>query len=146
MDQLNFVRYKNIKIFLFIVIGFFILIQLIPYGRNHTNPEIIREPDWDSPATREIASKACFDCHSNETNWTWYSNIAPASWLVQWDVEQARMYMNFSNWFDMPADSIIKVIENGEMPPFQYLLLHPDARLSDSEKQQFIEGIKATLQ
>ncbi len=62
--------------------GFFILLQIIPYGHNHTNPPIVEEPAWDSPQTRAVVKKACFDCHSNETVWPWYSNIAPLSWLI----------------------------------------------------------------
>ena len=57
-------------------------IQLIPYGRNHTNPPVVTEPQWDSPRTRELFTRACADCHSNETVWPWYSNLAPMSWLV----------------------------------------------------------------
>ena len=53
---------------------------------RHTNPPGLKEPQWDSPATRAFAVRSCFDCHSNQTNWKWYSNIAPASWLIQRDV------------------------------------------------------------
>jgi len=61
----------------------FIAMQLVPYGHAHTNPPVTGEPKWDSPQTRELAKRACFDCHSNETDWPWYSNIAPVSWLIQ---------------------------------------------------------------
>src|SRR6056297_3230811 len=80
------------------VAAVFLVIQLIPYGRSHTNPPIVLEPDWDSPRTRELAERACFDCHSNETEWPWYSNIAPVSWLVQHDVDEGRHELNFSDW------------------------------------------------
>ena len=63
-----------------------ILIQLIPFGRVHTNPPKAGEPAWNSPSTRELVRRTCFDCHSNETTWPWYSNVAPASWLLQRDV------------------------------------------------------------
>ena len=63
------------------VVGLFVLIQLAPFGRNHTNPPVVQEPSWDSAETRALAKRACFDCHSNETVWPWYSNIAPVSWL-----------------------------------------------------------------
>lgn len=67
-----------------VIVAGVVLIQLVPYGRNHTNPQVQNEPNWDSPQTRELASTACFDCHSNETDWSrWYANVAPASWLVQ---------------------------------------------------------------
>ena len=61
--------------------GLFVLIQLVRFGRNHTNPPVAQEPSWDSTETRALAERACFDCHSNETVWPWYSNIAPVSWL-----------------------------------------------------------------
>ena len=73
-------------------------IQLAPYGRDHTNPPARREPAWDSPQTRSLAARACFDCHSNETVWPWYSNVAPFSWLVQRDVDKGRKDLNFSEW------------------------------------------------
>jgi hypothetical protein len=50
-------------------------IQLVPYGRDHTNPPVRREPAWDSPTTRALAVRACFDCHSNETHWPWYTHV-----------------------------------------------------------------------
>jgi hypothetical protein len=65
-------------------------IQVIPYGRSHTNPPVTGEPAWDSPKTRELAVRACYDCHSNQTVWPWYSHIAPISWLVQQDVDEGR--------------------------------------------------------
>ena len=81
-------------LFLVGVLGL-LVIQLIPYGREHSNPAVVSEPPWDSPATRAFAVTACFDCHSNETEWPWYSNIAPMSWLVQRDVDEGRQHLNF---------------------------------------------------
>ncbi|MFN2127179.1 MAG: heme-binding domain-containing protein [Anaerolineales bacterium] len=130
-----------------IIFGLVIVIQLIPYGRSHTNPPVVSEPSWDSAQTRALAARACMNCHSNETVWPWYSNIAPVSWLVQHDVDEARQRMNFSEWGQrrQDIDDIYSVIKNGEMPPFQYLIMHPEARLTDSEKQILIEGFQATL-
>src|SRR5437763_16733491 len=89
---------KALAIGLAWLIGIFAVMQIIPYGRTHSNPPTIREPDWDSPRTRELAVRACFDCHSNETRWPWYANVAPFSWVVQRDVESARDVVNFSAW------------------------------------------------
>ena len=83
---------------LIVIIGLFVLIQVVPYGRNHANPPVLNEPRWDSPKTRQLAVRACYDCHSNETIWPWYSNVAPVSWLVQKDVDQGRDEINFSEW------------------------------------------------
>jgi hypothetical protein len=133
---------KVLKYLVLILIAGFILIQLVPYGRNHTNPPVVSEPNWDSPRTHELAVRACFDCHSNETVWPWYSNIAPASWLVYHDVETGRRFMNFSDWGTRRQESgeIAEVVNGGEMPPSQYLLMHPEARLSASEKQELVQG------
>jgi hypothetical protein len=127
------------------VIGF-AAIQLVPYGRDHTNPPVVAEPPWDAPATRAYAVTACFDCHSNQTVWPWYSNVAPISWLVQDDVDRGRHALNFSDWrqFSEGGEAAEKVAE-GEMPPFNYLLMHPDARFSEADKAAFIEGLIATF-
>ena len=120
------------------------LIQLIPYGHDHVNPPVIKEPAWDSPSTRVLAKRACFDCHSNETEWPWYSKIAPASWLVYSDVQEGRSKMNFSDWHDVKGEKFKHEIGGGDMPPIQYRLAHPEAKLTPDEKQKLIEGLTAT--
>ena len=142
--------FRIIIIVVGVVIAFGLLIQLVPYGRNHTNPAVVNEPNWDSDSTRALAQRACFDCHSNETTWPWYSNIAPISWMVQHDVDEGRQVLNFSEWPQSGnprgAGEIPEVISEGEMPPAVFLLMHPDARLSTAEKQQLISGMQKTLQ
>jgi len=137
-----------IAIFTILVIGI-LFMQLIPYGQNHTNPPVVQEPNWDNPSTRELAQRACFDCHSNETVWPWYSNIAPVSWLVQRDVDEGREKLNFSEWQNASnfekLDEISEVVLEGEMPPFTYYPTHPEARLSDQEKQQLAQGLQNSL-
>src|SRR5690242_6290427 len=91
-------RMKVIRTIFFSLLGVFLLIQLVPYGRDHTNPSHNVEPKWDKPATRALARRACFDCHSNKTVWPWYSHVAPVSWLVMKDVVDGRHEMNFSEW------------------------------------------------
>jgi hypothetical protein len=139
---------KIILIIVVVAVAGFLLIQLVPYGRDHTNPPVVQEPNWDSPATRELASRACFDCHSNETVWPWYSNIAPASWLVARDTYEARDYLNFSDWLpgDIDLEDVAEVIREGEMPPPQYKLIHAGARLTDAERQQLLQGLQNSLQ
>jgi hypothetical protein len=140
----------RLKIVLGIVVaGFlmFLLIQLIPYGHNHTNPPVSQEIKWNSSQTRDLAVRACYDCHSNETAWPWYTNIAPVSWLTQHDVEEGRQYLNFSEW-DKPqqyASKIIEQIQSGNMPKRIYLPIHPPANLTPAEKQALIQGLTATL-
>jgi hypothetical protein len=125
----------------------FIAMQLVPYGHAHTNPPVTGEPKWDSPQTRELAKRACFDYHSNETVWPWHSNIAPVSWLIQHDVDEGHSQMNFSQW-NLPqreTRGAARQVERGEMPPPQCLLLHPSANLSPAEKQGLIQGLSASL-
>jgi hypothetical protein len=123
------------------------LIQLIPFGKDHTNPPVVSEPNWNSPQTRQMAKDYCFQCHSNETQWPWYSNVAPASWLLAFDVMNGRSRFNFSDWKKNPAGAgeLAEVIQSGEMPPIQYTLFHPSSVLNDQQKQDFIQGLQATL-
>jgi hypothetical protein len=120
----------------------FVAIQFFPYGRDHTNPPVSTEPQWDSALTRELAVESCYSCHSNETEWPWYSNIAPMSWLVQRDVEIGREEFNFSELDrDDEADEAAETVAEGEMPPLRYVLAHPSARLTEEEKQALTEGL-----
>lgn len=128
-------------------LALFLLAQLVPYGRNHTNPPVQGEPAWNSPQTRALARSACFDCHSNLTTWTWYSKVAPASWLVYADVQGGRSALNFSEW-KSPQDGAgdaVEAVGSGSMPPWYYAVLHPKASLSTSEKQTLMQGLAATF-
>jgi len=137
---------RIIIIVLSVLLGAFVLIQLIPYGHQHTNPPVVQEPQWDSPQTRELAQRACFDCHSNEVVWPWYSNIAPVSWLVQRDVDEGRRYLNFSDWGRVrEANEIPEAIQRGYMPPAKFLIMHPDAKLDQVEKDALVNGLQATI-
>jgi hypothetical protein len=137
---------KVILIFAAVLVVGFILIQFIPYGHDHTNPIVVNEPAWRDTQTRDIAAKACFDCHSNETVWPWYSRIAPVSWLIARDVEQGRRHLNFSEWtYDQhDVGEIAEVLQYGEMPPSVYLLMHPEAKLTDAEVNMLMDGILAS--
>lgn len=98
------------------------------------------------PRTRELAARACFDCHSNRTRWPWYAHVAPASWLLQSHVDEGRRELNFSRWdlAQEEADEAGDTVRSGEMPPWTYLLTHPEARLSDAEKGQLALGLDRT--
>lgn len=129
---------------LFVIIGLLIVIQLIPV--NRTNPPSTREVKWDAPETRALAKRACFDCHSNETIWPWYSYVAPVSLRLASHVTEGRDRLNFSAW-DQPNErysEIEKVLNRNEMPLWDYLLMHAGAKLSDTEKQALLTGLKAT--
>ena len=130
------------------------LIQLVPTGVSYSNPPVVAEPKWDSPQTRALAQRACFDCHSNETTWPWYTHIAPVSWLTARDVIEGRQHLNFSTWGQPTGRQgegtnvreLVRSVQNGSMPPAIYLPLHPAARLTAEEQQQLIAGFMATFQ
>lgn len=120
-------------------------LQLIPRGAALANPPVQQEPDWDSPQTRELAQRACFDCHSNETNWPWYTKIQPGSMLMSGDITKGRAMMNFSEWdssVDLTGDFVERTIRSGKMPLKRYLMLHPEAKLTVEEQDQLIAGLK----
>ena len=71
-----------------------LLIQAVPYGWSRSNPPVTAEPPWDSVRTRELTVRACFDCHSNEVDYPWYSRLAPISWAVQLHVDGGREAVN----------------------------------------------------
>ena len=125
-----------------------IAVQLVPYGHARTNPPVTMEPRWDSPETRDLARRACFDCHSNHTRWPAYARLAPVSWLIQHDVDEGRAALNFSEW-DRPqkeAKDAAEEVREGEMPMAIYRLMHSSARLTDAERDRLARGLAATIQ
>ena len=141
------------RLFLMIIgiglIGFLLLsILIVIFG--HTNPPVVREPQWDSPQTRDLAERACFDCHSNETVWPWYSYVPPVSLQISHSVSEGRETLNFSDWDNVHGEGgryheMAEKIEQGRMPPRNYVSQHPDANLTDSEIQQLLDGLRATI-
>jgi len=118
-----------------------------------TNPAV----ESDLVAPPEIKSalhRACYDCHSNETTWPWYSAIAPISWIIHHDVTDGRNRLNFSNWGDYAEDAgtrsqkleeISKSVARGDMAPWYYRMLHPDAALSDHQRTQLVRWVSQEL-
>ena len=132
---------------LVVLVALAFLIQLVPYGRDHSNPPVIAEPDWDTPRTRELFFAACKDCHSHETVWPWYASVAPVSWLLAHDVEEGRSEFNVSRWGQgkQEADEAAEMLREEEMPPWFYLPTHPEARLSEAERDELLRGLVATF-
>jgi hypothetical protein len=116
----------------------FIVIQFVPV--NRTNPHV--ESDLRAPAeVLSVLRRACYDCHSNETVWPWYSRIAPVSWAIARDVNEGRATLNFSTWDRLSTKKQAeamqerwKEVAEGEMPTWFYLALHPEARLSPADQ------------
>lgn len=136
---------KIIMVILVVGVTGALAIQLIPVSR--TNPPVIAEPNWDSPETRALAKRACFDCHSNESVWPWYAYVAPVSWLITHDVEEGRQNLNFSEWTpeQNQTNQAVMELQFGGMPLPQYLSMHPEARLTAAEKEALIKGLEATF-
>lgn len=128
-----------------VAFGLALAIQLVPYGWRHPNPPVTADAPWPSDAARAVAVASCYDCHSNETDWPLYSYVAPMSWLVRSDVERGRDELNFSTWDedDNDADDAVETIESGSMPPDRYTRLHPDARLSEAERDLLIQALQS---
>lgn len=137
----------RLKLVVFVLVAIALAIQFVPYGHNHTNPPVRREPAWNNPQTRQLAVRACYDCHSNVTVWPWYSNVAPMSWLIQRDVDEGRRELNFSEWdrSQEGATDAAQSVQEGKMPPWYYTAIQTKAQLSPTEIQTLIVGLQATF-
>jgi hypothetical protein len=131
----------------------FLLIQFVrPARTNPVADESIsyRTQLQTTPEVEAILKRACLDCHSNETVWPWYSNIAPVSWLVVHDVDEGRGHMNLSEWGRYDAEKradlleeVCEEIEKGSMPIRNYVRAHPEAKLSDADIRALCEWADA---
>jgi hypothetical protein len=129
------------KVFRWVLLSFLAVIaaiQLMPVDRS--NPPITAEVPAP-PEARAVLRRACYDCHSHETVWPWYSRIAPVSWLIASDVREGREELNFSTWDQYTTKQQIEKlkesweeVEEGEMPLWFYLPVHRDAVLSDKDR------------
>lgn len=110
------------------------------------NPPPVKEPAWDSPATRALAQRACFDCHSHEAKLPWYGQIAPVRWMLVHHLHEGRENLDFQNVDGTEnAKKIAKEIREGEMPMLPYTWMHKEARLSPSERDSLIAGLERTF-
>ena len=140
----------NVKTAVFSLFGLFVLIQVVPI--HHDNPPPTRAI---TPPTAVSATlrRACYDCHSHETTWPWYSYVAPVSWLVARDVHEGRRHMDFSTWGDYaPAlktkklAGISTMVQEGDMPPWYYLPMHRNAKLSDEDATEIAMWADSTVE
>jgi hypothetical protein len=128
----------------------FAFLQIVPVTRdNPPEPEPIR---WNSPRTQALAERACMDCHSHQTQWPWYSYVAPISFAIRRNVVEGRETMNLSDLSttssrgrEKLAKEISKVVNEGSMPEPMYLPLHPEAALTDAEKIELVKGLSESL-
>lgn len=141
---------KNISLGLLVV---FVLMQLIridksnPEGDHQNDISVLKRPD---PEITTILKNACYDCHSNEVYYPWYSNVAPISWWIKHHVNEGREHLNFSEWgtynpkkSDHKLEECIEMLEEKEMPLYSYTLIHKPANISDAQRTKLIEFFKA---
>ncbi len=128
-----------------IIIAILILMQLVMMDRPNypIDQKIALHPPKD---VEMILKKACYDCHSNHTNYPWYSRVAPLSWTIRDHIKQGRLALNFSKWKKISKDKlshkldrIIDTVRVGMMPIPSYTWLHKDAKLTKGEKKKLIE-------
>ena len=122
-----------------LLLAVFVAIQFVPI-RVTSNPPVTGDVPAP-PAAKAILRRACYDCHSNETRWPWYSRIAPVSWLMVRDVREGRNELNFSNWDQYSTRQRVKKLKESweavaerEMPPWFYLPVHRDAQLTTEDR------------
>lgn len=131
------------KKILIAAVALLVVIQFIPAGR--TNPPVTA--DFDGPAdVAAVLRTSCYDCHSNETIWPWYSRVAPVSFFIGHHVEEGREHLNFSQWGDLApgnrthaVSEIQEVIAKGEMPLAGYVKMHAEAKLAPDELRSINE-------
>lgn len=118
-------------------------LQLRPVDRS--NPPVQSELSTPNEVGR-LLRRACYDCHSNETRWPWYSHVAPVSWFITGDVEHARRHLNFTEWpvsdpeeQEHLFEEIHKEVSEGDMPLWSYKLMHRDARLTAAERDVLLQ-------
>ncbi len=112
--------------------------------KRRVNPALTVEANGTVPSeVGKILDRACNDCHSEKTNWRWYSRVVPFSWLLMADVGMGRDEVNFSRWHDYSAKQQVNMLKNicsmarkGEMPLWYYKPLHPGSWLSSSDVDQ----------
>jgi hypothetical protein len=109
------------------------------------NPAVTHTVVWDSPETERLWQQSCADCHSNETIYPWYSYIAPVGWLVAHDTHDGRRELNISENHRIELDEMVEVIQEEEMPPSTYTIMHPQANLSAADQQALIDGLRKTF-
>ncbi|MGB8114002.1 MAG: heme-binding domain-containing protein [Candidatus Sulfotelmatobacter sp.] len=117
-------------------------------GQVRSEPRAVIEPRnqglplLQNSAGKRVLLRACGNCHSNHTDWPWYAHVAPVSWWITRDVREGRKKMNFSLWTTYSErqkrdrlDSICGLISTGRMPPWLYTVIHPEAKLTETDKK-----------
>jgi archaellum component FlaF (FlaF/FlaG flagellin family) len=149
---------KILKIILLILLILFVGIQFIPTKRNQN--DVVPNTDFMlvNKVPKDIKNKlqvSCYDCHSNNTQYPWYSKIQPGAWFMENHIKDGKTELNFSEWDSLSnrrkkskLKSIISQIEDNEMPLSSYTLIHRNAIFSEAEKQRittYLTELKSNL-
>lgn len=121
------------------------LVQVVSPAFSHTNPPVTNDVNWDSQQTQQLWARTCQDCHSNETEWPAYSYVAPISFYVVSHVKNGRSEVNVSTGGELEGGEMAEVIREGHNPLQSYQITHPEARLTDAERNALAEGLIATF-
>lgn len=144
---------KVLRILFILLIATFVVMQFV--GIEKTNPEFDSSLDFivmESPPEEisQMLRSACYDCHSNETVWPWYSNVAPVSWMLEEHVEDGRDNINLNMWGELEVEDrayvieeMIEEMEEGEMPIPGYLVTHSNAKLSETQKEKLFAWLRS---
>ena len=146
-DKEQVMKQKPIRIAIAIALvgaAVFGVLQFFRPGLIGNNPPVTRPAVWPSAEAEDLARRACYECHSNESDYPWYAYIMPVSLLLADHIERGRAMMNFSEWEPgmMPPQIFEYAIRTGRMPSSDYLLTHPEARLTPQEKEALIQAFK----
>lgn len=137
------------------IVAFLIIAQFFRIDKE--NPAVIAENDFIvaekvDPKVAHLLKASCYDCHSNESAYPWYTNIAPVSWWVKNHINEGREELNFSDWSEYSdrrkhhkLEECIELIEEGEMPLSTYTLMHGDAKLDDAQQQLLINFFQSEM-
>ncbi|PCH76075.1 MAG: cytochrome C [Flavobacteriaceae bacterium] len=135
-----------------ILVGILVLIQLIRPEKNTAaiGPVIVADELLITDEVAVILEKSCYDCHSNRSNYLWYAEVAPVSWLIAHHVNDGKEHLNFSEWNtynNFQKEHIIKdlykEIKEDKMPLKTYTWMHPEALLSATEKEVLLSWVKS---
>jgi hypothetical protein len=137
------------KVFFAILILAFIAVQYIDVG--YTNPPV--KADLQAPIeVKNILKTSCYDCHSNQTKWPWYSKVAPISWMIIDDVNEGRKHLNFSEWGTLYSErreelkkKILEELNTDEMPPSKYTFVHRSASLEIIQKNTLKKWLQSSI-
>lgn len=145
-------KYKSVKIVGIILILGFVTMQFLPTELPKTskhNPNDLLTNNNIPDTIASLIKNGCYDCHSNETNYPWYSNVKPVTWLIIRDTKDGRKHLNFSDWESYSTKNKLKVLNESsdeiaskDMPFPPYLLTHKSARLSDKERSALVLWIE----